>query len=183
MKKQVVFFHGAGDGGYKADLVLQHSLQTELGDHYEVHYPLLLPDETLEDFAPVWLDVMVKAIAAHTGEIIIVGHSLGASMTLKYLSEHTINKKIAGLFLIAAPFWSGNQDWVQPFKLKENFADRLPKDIPIFFYQCKDDEEVPFTHFTTYQQKMPWASFREIAEGGHQLANDLTIVAKDILSI
>jgi pimeloyl-ACP methyl ester carboxylesterase len=69
---------------------------------------------------------------------------------------------------------------VQPLKLQENFIDKLPKDIPIFFYQCRDDEVVPFAHFSIYKQKLPWAVFREIAKGGHQLNNDLSIVAKDI---
>jgi len=180
MKKQVLFFHGAGDGGYEADLKLYASLQTELGNDYEVHYPLLLPDDTIEDFAPIWLDIMVNEISSFKNEFILVGHSLGASMSLKYLSENSIEKNIAGIFLIAPPFWRGNEDWVKPFKLQKDFADKLPKDIPIFFYHCKDDDEVAFDDFLLYKQKLPWATFHEIQKGGHQLNNDLAIVAKDI---
>ncbi|MCD8540718.1 MAG: alpha/beta hydrolase, partial [Leadbetterella sp.] len=162
--KQVLFIQGGGNGGYEADAALVASLQTELGNDYEVHYPQMLPDETIEDFAPYWLKQMDREISAAKGELILVGHSLGASMLLKYLSEYKIKKNIAGVFLIAPPFWSGNQDWVQPLKLQDDFADKLPKDIPAFFYQCKDDDVVPHKHFITYQKYLPRATFRENGE-------------------
>jgi len=143
----------------------------------------MLPDETIADFAPFWLNRIGKEISTAKSELILVGHSLGASMLLKYLSENNITKSIAGVFLIAPPFWSGNEDWVQPFKLQDGFSDKLPKDIPTFFYQCEDDDVVPFTHFTTYKQHLPWATFREMANGGHQLNDDLSMVATDIKTV
>lgn len=112
----------------------------------------------------------------------LVGHSLGASMILKYLTEDKADKNIKAVFLAATPFWSGNEDWKQGLKLKENFENELPNHIPIFFYHAKDDEEVPFSHLIQYKQKMPNAFFREIKVGGHQFDNDLSEVAKDIIS-
>jgi len=53
----------------------------------------------------------------------------------------------------------------------------------MFFYHCRDDEEVPFEQLSIYQEQVPWACFREIEAGGHQFGNDLTLVAKDIKSI
>jgi predicted alpha/beta hydrolase family esterase len=116
------------------------------------------------------------------GAIILVGHSLGASLLLKYLSENKINKKICAIFLISTPFWRGTEDWKQGLKLSKNFPGKLPKQIPIFLYQCRDDEEVQFENVTLYAEKLPQATVREIANGGHQLNNDLTIVAEDIKS-
>ena len=180
MSKQVLFIQGGGNGGYESDAKLVTSLQAALGRDYEVNYPKMLPVETIPDFGPRWLKQIGKEISSVEGEIILTGHSLGASMLLKYLSENKIKKNIAGIFLIAAPFWSGNENWVQPLKLQKDFSDKLPKDIPIFFYQCKDDEVVPFNHFTFYKQNIPWAVFHEVTTGGHQFNDDLTIVAKDI---
>ncbi|MCD8540621.1 MAG: alpha/beta hydrolase [Leadbetterella sp.] len=177
--KQVLFIQGGGNGGYEADAALTASLQSELGSGYRVHYPQMLPDETMEDFAPYWLNQMDKEISAFQSELILAGHSLGASVLLKYLSENSTGKNITGIFLIAPPFWSGKQNWVQPLKLQDGFAGKLPKHIPIFVYHCKDDE-VPFSHFTTYKQYLPHAAFREIENGGHQLDNDLSLVANDI---
>ena len=104
-------------------------------------------------------------------------------MLLKYLSENEIEQKIAGVFLAATPFWSGDDDWVQPLKLREDFHRKLPKSVPIFIYQCKDDDEVPFSHFNRYKQYLDRANFREMETGGHQFNNDLSIVAADIKSL
>lgn len=92
-------------------------------------------------------------------------------------------KKIGGIFLISTPFWSGDEDWKQGLKLRENFPDTLPKNVPIFLYHCRDDEEVPFEHLSVYAQKLPQATVREIASGGHQLNNNLSLVANDIKTL
>lgn len=183
MSNHVLFIQGGGNGGYEADAVLVASLRKTLSAAYKVDYPKLLSDETKPNFGLRWLEQIGRAISSVRGEVILVGHSLGASMLLKYLSENKIEKDIAGIFLVAPPYWSGNEDWVQPLKLREGFADKLPKDVPIFFYQCKDDEVVPFNHLTFYKQNLPRAVYREISHGGHQLNNDLTLVANDIKSL
>ncbi|SDC16398.1 hypothetical protein SAMN04487894_101493 [Niabella drilacis] len=156
------------------------SLQAALGTGYQVHYPQMVADETTPDFAPQWLHQIGKQIAAAKDGFILAGHSLGASLLLKYLSENTVKTSIAGVFLVAPPFWNGDADWVQPLKLQKGFAAQLPGNIPLFFYQCRDDEVVPFDHFTRYRQQLPRAVFRELASGGHQLNDDLSVVAADI---
>lgn len=179
--KQVLFIHGGGEDGFEADVLLADSLQKELVSSYVVHQPKIHTIDTDPDFG--WLGQIGQEIASVEGDIILVGHSFGASMLLKYLSENRVQKNIIGFFLIAPPYWSGDEDWKQGIKLHEDFADAIPKDIPIFIYQCLDDEEVPFDHFTTYQQHLPWATFREVESGGHQFNNDLTLVAQDIKSL
>jgi predicted alpha/beta hydrolase family esterase len=183
MSKYVLFIQGGGNGGYEADAKLVASLRKELKTAYKVHYPKMLPDETIPDFGWQWLKHIGQEISSVKGKVILAGHSLGASMLLKYLSENKIKTNIAGIFLIAPPFWSGNEDWVQPLKLQEDFPGKLPEDVPIFFYQCRDDEVVPFDHLAFYKQNLPRAVFREISHGGHQLNNDLTPVANDIKSL
>ena len=181
MKKNILFIQGGGEAGYEADTKLSYSLKIGLGDDYDVHYPKMQTNELLTDFG--WLQQIGNEITAINGELILVGHSLGASMLLKYLSENKINKRIAGVFLISTPFWDGDEDWVKGLKLKKNFAECLPKNVPIFLYHCRDDGEIPFNHLSIYKQKIPFAVVREIKNGGHQLNNNLTIVAEDIKSL
>ena len=153
MLYQVLFIQGGGgDEDYKADAKLVASLREALGSAYSVHYPLL-SNESSPDFGR--RKQIGKEISLIKGEIILVGHSLGASMLLKYLSENEVKKKIAGIFLISTPFWSGDEDWKQGLKLHEDFPDKLPKNVPIFLYHCRDDEEVPFAHLSLYAQKLP----------------------------
>jgi len=178
MKKQVLFIQGGGNVGYEADAKLVASLQTALGKDYEISYPRLQTDEAAPDFG--WLKQIAHEIAKLPGDLILVAHSLGASLLLKYLSENKVSKKLAGIFLVATPFWSGNEEWMRGLKLRENFAEGLPKNSRMFFYHCRDDEEIPFDHLASYRQKLPAATFREIESGGHQLGNNLNAVATDI---
>jgi predicted alpha/beta hydrolase family esterase len=181
MIKYILFIQGGGDGGYEVDKELVASLQTALGKGYEINYPEIKPDESAPDYG--WTQQIGKKISVNNSDVILVGHSFGASMILKYLSENSVHKKIAGIFLIATPFWSGNEDWQIGLKLKENFAEKLPAGVPFFLYHCQDDEKIPFSHLNEYMQKLPQATFREIKKGGHQLNNDLTLVANDIKSL
>ncbi len=180
MMKQILFIHGGGDNGYEADKPLIASLKKEIGSDYHMQYPELKSDKSLPDFG--WGKQISKEIDGMKGDFFLVGHSLGASMLLKYLTEETVNKNIKAIFLAATPFWSDNEDWKQGLKLKENFEEKLPNHIPIFFYHTKDDEEVPFSHLMQYKQKIQNAIFCEIKNGGHQFDNGLSEVAKDIMS-
>ena len=178
MSKHIIFFQGGGgQQDHDADAKLVASLKSELGSSYVIHYPLL-PEEQSPDFGR--RKQIGHEISATSEEVILVAHSLGASMLLAYLSENKVRRKIAGIFLISTPYWSGSEDWVKPLKLQPEFAERLNKNIPLFFYHSRDDKEVPFDHLAIYRQELPWATFREITTGGHQLDNDLGVVANDI---
>lgn len=176
--KKILFIHGGGNGGYEADKKLVTSLKNTLGKEYEIDNPEIQFIENEPDYG--WPEQIQNKISNSEDNLILVGHSFGASMILKLLSEDFIQKKIKGIFLIASSFWSGEEDWKQGLMLKENFAEKLPKNIPMFFYHCKDDEEVSISHFKNYQKKVNGATYREIDNGGHQLNNDLRVVAKDI---
>lgn len=180
MNKYVLFIQGGGGKeDFMADAKLVASLKEALGEAYTVHYPLL-NDESTPDFGRK--KQIGTELSLIEGDVILVGHSLGASMLLKYLSESQC-QKISGIFLISTPFWSGDEEWKQGLKLHEDFPDKLPDDIPIFLYHCRDDEVVPFEHLSLYTQKLPQATFCEIPNGGHQLDNDLSLVAKDIKAL
>ena len=45
-----------------------------------------------------------EELAALGGGSILAGHSLGASLLLKYLCEEKVETSVAGLFLIAPPY-------------------------------------------------------------------------------
>ncbi len=178
MKTQVLFIHGGGSKeDYGEDAKLVHSLRANLGASYRVHYPFL-KNEPAPDFGRT--KQIEKEVSSLKGTLILVGHSLGASMILKYASECKIQKEIAGVFLIATPFWKGEQKWIQALKLNVDFSSKLPKNIPVFLYHCCDDQIIPIAHLFQYQKKLPQAVIRKFKSGGHQLNYDLTPVATDI---
>ncbi len=181
MISQVVFIHGAGEGAYKEDVLLVQSLQKELGSDFDVRYPKMA-DEANAPY-DLWKQQIQEEIAAVHGPIILIGHSIGASELAKVLTEIKVDIPIAGIFLLAAPFWGGD-GWLyegyEEIELPENTATTLPSDAKIFLYHAHDDEIVPFGHLALYARLLPKATVREVSNGGHQFGNDLSLIAKDI---
>src|SRR5215216_6420426 len=176
MKRRLLFVLGGGGGAYESDRKMAASLRDALGGGYEVQFPKM-PDEDSPKYA-AWRDRIASELAELDGEVSLVGHSLGASILLKYISEERTATPIAGMFLIAAPYWD-----VDEYVLQEEFASKLPEGLPMFFYHSRDDEWVPFAHLALYAEKVPHARFHEFDGRGHQLDDDLSEVAHDIESL
>jgi len=178
MNRQLLFVHGAGEGAYEEDGKMLASLRDALGSGYEARYPKM-PDADSPKYA-AWGDRIASELAELNGGVVLVGHSLGASILLKYVSEARTVVPVAGMFLIAPPYW-GVEGWeVGEYVLQEDFASKLPGSLPLFFYHSRDDQWVPFAHLALYKAKLPQASFREFDGRGHQFEGDLSEVAHDI---
>jgi predicted alpha/beta hydrolase family esterase len=181
--KHIFLIQGAGTGAYEMDKQLAISLSRSLGPHYKVHYPAL----PHEDDAPYeeWIHHLETELAPIQEPIVLVGHSVGASILIKWMSERETEKPIAGMFLLACPFWGG-KGWLYPgyegLMLTDSSLNR-PTSSPIFLYHCRDDEIVPFDHLALYAQIIPEATICTRAEGGHQFNNDLSFLAEDIKNL
>jgi predicted alpha/beta hydrolase family esterase len=82
-------------------------LRKELGAGYEVLFPTL-PDPDDPHYVP-WSERLGEVLAEIDGPVVVVGHSLGGSVALKYLAEGG-GGTIAGLVLAATPYW-GESEW------------------------------------------------------------------------
>jgi len=183
MSRQVIFIQGAGQGAYDEDEKLVDSLRDALGSGYNVLYPAM-PNEDEAEYAE-WRVHIEEELANMQDPVILVGHSIGGAVLIKCMSEITTKKKIAGIFLLATPFW-GSKGWLyegyEKLALAKDFATKLPK-VPVFLYHCRDDEIAPFAHLALYAKELPEATVRELDQGGHRLNNDLTRVATDIKNL
>jgi uncharacterized protein len=172
----VLLIQGAGEDAYEEDEKLAASLRDALGDAYDVRYPKMPVSPEYES----WKEQIASELAALDGDVILVGHSLGASVLLKYLSEEKVEKPVSGLFLVASPYW-GAEDWeVSEYALQDGFASRLPRELPVFLYHSRDDDVVPFAHLEMYTNKLAQATVHEFDGRGHQFNDDLSEVARDI---
>ena len=180
MKVSVLFVQGAGSGAYEADQNLATSLQRMLGgSNYDVIYPKM-PNEDSPAYKP-WANEIAKNLFGLRGEIVLVGHSFGGAMLLKFLSEETIKPSVASLFLIATPFVGADENWRgDAFALEPDFAGKLSGITQISLYHSRDDDIVPFAHLALYARSLPQAAVRKFRSRGHQFANDLSEVAADI---
>lgn len=185
MKTPVLFVQGAGDGAYTEDKKLAESLRQLLGASYEVRYP---PMENEDDAAyEIWARQIRSELAAMRGDVFLVGHSVGGSVLIKFLTETKLSNPLAGIFLIAAPFWGNDGGWTyegyETLMLPNEADTKLAKDVPLFLYHSHDDETVPFAHLALYAKRFPQATVRKLEGRGHQLNNDLKEVADDIMKL
>jgi uncharacterized protein len=144
-----------------------------------------MPHESEPDYQN-WKTRIEKELVGLENRMILVGHSLGASFLLKCLSDEKVEKAIAGIFLIATPYWGGDgwrYEGYESIALPKDFPSKLPSSTPIFFYHSRDDEIVPFAHLTLYAKKLPQATIHVLDARGHQLKNDLSEVAVDIKNL
>jgi uncharacterized protein len=178
--KEILFLHGGGPGAFAIDEKMAASLRSSLGRAYHVNYPRM-PDEDSPSYE-LWQRDIEKELALLPEGAILVGHSVGAYILLRSLTEQHFEHGLTGIFLIATPF-VGDKGWQLEGALEKGFAAKLPADTPIFLYHCQDDTVVPFDHLRLYGQEIPQATVRIFKHGGHQLNNDLSRVAEDIKRI
>lgn len=182
VERRVLFIQGAGEGAHEEDALLVASLQRALGSTYRVRYPKMVNEDNPAYAA--WEAQIAAELAGLGDGVVLVGHSVGGSILLKYLSEEQVDISIAAVILLAAPYWRADDYWDwREVRLPEDVAARLARIPRIVFYHSRDDEVVPFHHLALYAAKLPRAIVREVDGRGHQLANDLADVAEEITGI
>lgn len=156
-------------------------LQDELGTDYDVLYPKM-PNPKQPRYAS-WKNQLKKELSFLDDEMIIIGHSLGGSVLLKYLSEEKFKKNIVGLFLVAVPFW-GIKNWeIDEYVLQDNFTAKIPFIPKVYLYHSQDDEAVPFTHMEHYLKKLPHARVRIFPGNDHAFNTGIPELVEDIKSL
>ncbi|MEM9954640.1 MAG: alpha/beta hydrolase [Chloroflexota bacterium] len=174
----ILFIHGGGKGAYSEDQILFDTLKSYFMERSRFIYPMM-PNADSPDYDE-WQETILSRMRQMTGKRILVGHSFGASILLKVLSEFKIDQAIAGVYLLATPYW-GAPDWqADGYALRENFAEHLQTDVPIFLYHNADDDIVPIAHIDTYTKHLPKATIRKSETGGHQFWHNIDTLVTDI---
>ena len=130
-------------------------LDKKLGAEFEIIRPRMpLPENAkYKD----WKITFEKYLPLLTGDLVLIGNSLGGIFLAKYLSEHRLPKKTLSVFLVCAPFDNTNstEDLVGGFVLKSDLSliTKNTKNLHLLF--SKDDEVVPPAHAEKYNRKLP----------------------------
>ena len=178
--KKILFAHSAGPqyGKGKGSYDLVRYLKSKLSGEFEILFPTIEKPNS-----PTYVKfkkMFASAFAKINEPVILIGHSLGGSTLLKYLSEEKPDISILALFLISTPHWKSD---MKEFELKRNFADSL-KEIPIvFLYHSKNDPEVPFEHLKFYVNSFKTAIVRELPGKEHTFSKGLPELVIDIKSL
>lgn len=83
----------------------------------------------------------------------------------RYLAETVRRPALAGLFLVATPFWGPE---FPEFALPPEFGARLRDLSPIYLYHSRDDAELPVEHLERYRRALPRATVRVLEGRGHE---------------
>lgn len=183
MARHVLFIQGGGaDGTHDEwDNKLVESLGRALGSGYEIRYPRM-PDEADPSYES-WSAAIRNEMARLDDGAILVGHSIGATILIATLAEEPASRAVSGIFLLAAPFF-GEGGWAtEDIGAMDEVGKRLPARTPVFVYQGSDDDTVPLEHASLYQKAIPHAVVRRLTGRDHQLNNDLSEIAADILQL
>ena len=180
-RHSVLFIQGAGDmWAPDGSGVLAKYLQDSLGSDYDVIAPEMPGADTDPRYLP-WRKKIEEELRGIDGPVVLVGHSLGGSMLLKFLAEGPPPTSIAGLFLVSVPHWSP-EGWEAEYALPDGFASRLPA-APTFLYHSRDDPHVPFEHLAFYKKHLPNATSRTIDGTEHSFLNGLPELVDDIRAL
>jgi len=120
---RVLFIQGGGNGAHSEDAPLADSLKRALGPKYDVRFPRM-PGEA-DPNVKSWKQKISSELSRISGKMILVAHSVGGSILLRYLSEEKVEKPIAGLFLLAAPSWDEDRWHFDDLKLGRDIAEKL----------------------------------------------------------
>jgi len=165
--------YGKGKGSY--DLVKY--LQSKLSPAFNILFPVIEKPS-----APTYAKYKAMFAASFSNisnPVILIGHSLGGSTLLKYLSEEQPDILLSGLFLVSTPHWKSD---MKEFELKKDFQ-KVLKDIPVFLYHSKNDKDAPIENLQFYKTAFKKAIVRELPGKEHVFSKGLPVLVADIKAL
>ncbi|MDL2402883.1 alpha/beta fold hydrolase [Rhizobium mayense] len=180
MPRQILFIQGAGATAHDQwDIKLVESLERELGEDFTLRYPRM-PDEADPRYQ-TWKTALLNEFDGLEDGAILIGHSIGGTILIHVLADERPKFRPGALILISAPF-IGEGGWPSDDIVpRTDFSQRLPAGLPVLIYHGSEDKIVPFGHAEFYAKAIPEAVVRSLPHRDHQLSNDLSEVAQDIL--
>lgn len=156
-------------------------LSEHLGSEYEVIAPRM-PNSANAKYAEwkLWFEKHFKFIET---DVILVGHSLGASFLARYLSEEKFPGKILGTFLISGPFSVDEDRQLVEFVPPASLKLLEEQGGTVFLYHSKDDDVVNFIELGKYQAALPTATVRVHENQGHFIGDEIPGLIDDIKSL
>jgi len=199
MKKQIIVIHGGGSfstyekyieflknqnidrSRLKPRMDWKDNLQADLGENFDVLMPTM-PNKTNANYLE-WKIMFDKVLEIVDKEIIFIGHSLGALVLVKYLSENQITKDICSLHLVSGPFNSDGLDGedLGRFPLSDNLSKVTSQASKIYIYHSTDDKVVPVSHATQYAKALDTDKIRIFNNLGHIKIEHFPELVSDVL--
>lgn len=182
MKRQILFIHGGNSfNSYERYL---NDLKTSAVDYERLKYSLSWKDwiaagvdERADILTPrfpnsnnakfnEWKIYFEKILPHLSGQVSLVGHSLGAMFLVKYLHSYPLERVMEQLILLAPAY---NDDSLEDLG---SFAISSAKGLEIsakniHLLHSKDDPVVPFSELAKFQKDLPTAKVHIFDDKNH----------------
>lgn len=157
-------------------------LEKDLGSNYRLTAPDM-PDAEAPNYSK-WARAFGAAMQSLSGDLHLVGHSLGGTIILKYFALNGgASERIKSLHLAAVPYW-GLPDWeIDDFLLPKNYVQALATVPKIFFYQGTEDDVLTPEHLDKYKLDISRAKIRILKGSDHVFTHGIPELTKDILEL
>lgn len=158
------------------------TLEEKLGKDFEV----ILPEMPCRWNAKYkeWKIWFEKILPFLNPEVILVGHSLGGTFLVKYLSENTFPKKIKAVFLVAPAFYGNSaKESMADFVFSDDFSKLELQAGKLFIYHSRDDLVVAFSDFEKFEKVLTSATSKIFTDRGHFNQEELPEIVEDIKSL
>ena len=113
-----------------------------------------------------WKITFEKILPLLTGEVTLIGYSLGAMFLAKYLNATTLDKPVKNLVLIAPGYDDDSVEDLGSFAVES--AVGIDKSAnTVHFFHSKDDPVSPFTELAKFQRDVPTAISHVFSDRNH----------------
>ncbi len=144
----------------------KETLDERLGNSFEVISPRM-PNPMNARYKE-WKIMFGKLLPFLNNNLILLGHSLGGTFLVKYLSENKFPKKIKATFLVSAPYEAKNKNYsLGDFSLPKKLDKFQKQGGKIFLYHSKGDKIVPFSDMRKYKKALFEAEAIIFKDRGH----------------
>ena len=144
---------------------------------HEVVAPQLPDAENPDEQA--WTEALLEEVKNVDDETIVIGHSLGGAMALRFLEAVEARSTPKACLLISTP-WMILSDKFRGFFMSElDFEVLMWKVSRFALLHSKDDDVIPFDHAQKYE-KVLHAKLHETEEAGHFKGESYPVMLKVI---
>lgn len=112
----------------------------------------------------MWFEKVVPFLR---DDVILIGHSLGASFLTRYLAEEPFPVRIKATLLVAGAYSTDMEEMTEEFAAPASLALLARRGGQVFLYHSEDDLVVPFAELAKYQTALPGATTRVFSDRGH----------------
>lgn len=179
MENKILFIHSAGpQTDTDGSTGMLERLKDTLGPAYTIIAPDM-PNPSNPSYAGWAEDIGISL--SGVDNVILIGHSLGGSILLKYLSEQHPKANVRALYIISSPLWGFDGEWhSDDFELKKGFDNNLPEIGHLALYHSEEDSVVPLKHHTAYRRILDADETKIIKGNSHSFPEGLPNLARSI---